>query len=69
MFALRWQLTLVMQKMKQLLVVCLNKHEKDMTDYLLPSAEIKNTEELCYLSKETFLHLYYTRAWVVHQDI
>lgn len=35
-------------------MVCLNKHEKDMTDYLLSSAEIKNTEELCYLTKETY---------------
>lgn len=65
MFALRWQLILVMQKMRQPLVVCLNKH---VTDYLLSSAERKNTEELCYLSKEAFLHLYYTSAWVVQQD-
>lgn len=45
-------------------MVCLNKHEKDMTDYLLSSAEIKNTEELLFDKR----NLYCARTWVVHQD-
>ncbi len=61
MFALRWQLILVMQKMRQPLVVCLNKHEEDVTDFFLQQKErILSNSAIC--QKKPF----YTYTTQVH---
>lgn len=64
MFTLSWQLTWVMQ-IHEATPYGLFKQTWERTDFLLSSAEMKITEELCFLTKESLKE---KTTWVVDKD-